>query len=146
MVHTFRPILHSLREDLEFDFHAHTFLFEHGNIEVFEQLHIIEGRHRQLVGFVRQLNEDSIEKQKRLETAGFVIEGQPLPPDKVRAAVGPRLEFSLVAIIERLQGQCSEDEPKYLSASAKLRDALSRRFGPDVRLVRLLGARDEFTL
>lgn len=134
------PMIHFREENLAFDFESLTFLFEEANVEWFKHLHQAETMYRDMFGHVRRLSENAVKKQEKLEAAGVV-------PGNVTAIsiqqlilfVGPRLQGELDSGVGWLLAHCSAAPPKYLEAADELYRLLSQRFGPGVRLLRVLG-------
>lgn len=143
----FRPVMHFLRDDLEFDFQSLTFLFEDArNIETFQILHSVETLQRELIGFMKTFTDASVAKQDKLGALGFVIDGSAANIEGGIQMLGQKLAMSLQNTLEEIFRHCSVDEATYLAGSQSLHRALGDRFGT-VGLIRVSApARAETTV
>jgi hypothetical protein len=127
----YRPIAHSLRNDLEFDFAAVHFLFEAPTGHAaFDALHSAEQNYREAIGALNRLNEATQERQARLVDMGV----RPLvavTTTELFEGLGPLLLGKLQSSYEAFAKKCAKDEAIYLRASAETYPILRERFGSD---------------
>lgn len=129
----FRPPLHFLRTDYQFDFSSLAFLFEQKEIGVqaAEALRFVEAIHRDLVGHVGKVSEVMRKKGDQLTQAGYRTIDATVTPAKLAEILGAQAVIEMETELETVLEHIRDDEAAYLRASEKLLAALRARFGRD---------------
>ena len=133
-----RPFLHHIRDDWVIDFSKLTFIFEVGDTDCFEKLHIAQATFNELLGYIERLNELCIVKQERFEAAGYVMHELTISPAEAQAIAGPRLIGQLEPVIAEIDRLCAVGAQRFIDASQALYRVIGRAHGRGIRIIRIV--------